>query len=328
MADARWISDPPIPICRLRHPTAFRYQPSIQGDALMTTAEAGLSGTFKIGGDIPVHRLGFGAMRITGAGIWGEPEDRAESIRTLKRLPDLGVNFIDTADSYGPDISEEIIREALHPYGKDLLVATKGGLTRTGPNLWIPLGRADYLRQQVHKSLRHLGLEQIGLWQLHRIDPKTPREEQFEALKAFQDEGLVKHLGLSEVSVAEIEAASKVFKVATVQNRYNLVDRAHEDVLDYCEKHGIGFIPWFPLAAGSLAKPGSILDDIAKKHHASPSQVALAWVLKRSPVMLPIPGTSKVKHLEENVAAVTIKLSDEEFAALDQAGKTESQKAG
>jgi pyridoxine 4-dehydrogenase len=289
----------------------------------MTTANASRSGTFKIGGETPVHRLGFGAMRITGPGIWGEPEDRNESIRTLKRLPDLGVNFIDTANSYGPDVSEILIREVLHPYAKDLLVATKAGLTRTGPNVWVPLGRADYLRQQLHKSLRNLGVERIGLWQLHRIDPKTPREEQFETLKSCVTEGLVQHIGLSEVTVVDIEAASKYVKVATVQNRYNLVDRAHEAVLDYCTAHGIGFIPWFPLAAGNLAKPGSILDGIAKTHHASPSQVALAWVLKRSPVMLPIPGTSKVKHLEENIAGVAIDLTDAEFTALDTEGKAE-----
>lgn len=286
----------------------------------MSSSNAGKSGTFKIGGEIEIKRLGFGAMRITGPGIWGEPANRAEAIRTLKRLPELGVNFIDTADSYGPDISEEIIREALHPYG-DILVATKGGLARTGPDQWIPVGRPEYLIQQAHKSLRRLGVAQIGLWQLHRIDPKTPRDEQFGAIKSLLDDGIIRHAGLSEVSVAEIEAASKVFKVATVQNRYNLVDRTSEDVLDYCTKHGIGFIPWYPLAAGDLAKPNSLLDTIAQRHGAAPSQIALAWVLKRSPVMLPIPGTSQVLHLEENVAAAEIVLSDEEFAALDKEGK-------
>ncbi|RCS25622.1 aldo/keto reductase [Phyllobacterium salinisoli] len=288
----------------------------------MSKPTAAKSGTFEIGGDIQVNRLGFGAMRITGPGIWGEPKDRAEAIRTLKRLPDLDVNFIDTADSYGPDISEELIREALHPYG-DILVATKGGLTRTGPDRWSPVGRPEYLIQQAHKSLRSLGLEQIGLWQLHRIDSKTPRDEQFDAVKSLLDDGIIRHAGLSEVSVADIEAASKVFKVATVQNRYNLVDRTSEDVLDYCEKHNIGFIPWYPLAAGDLAKPNSLLDKIAKKHGVGPSQVALAWVLKRSPVMLPIPGTSKIAHLEENVAAAGITLSDEDFAALDREGKAQ-----
>jgi aryl-alcohol dehydrogenase-like predicted oxidoreductase len=287
----------------------------------MTDYNAAKSGAFKIGGDMEVNRLGFGAMRITGDGIWGDPKDHAESIRTLKRLPELGINFIDTADSYGPDVSEQLIKEALHPYKKGLVVATKGGLTRHGPNIWLPLGRPEYLIQQVHKSLRNLGVEQIDLWQLHRIDPKVPAKEQFDTIKSLLDSGLIRHAGLSEVSVSDIEAASKVFKVATVQNRYNLVDRTSEDVLDYCAKHNIGFIPWYPLAAGDLAKPGSLLDTIAKKHNAAPSQIALDWVLKRSPVMLPIPGTSKVKHLEENVAAVNITLSDEEFKALDAEGK-------
>lgn len=284
----------------------------------MTNASA--SGTFKIGGEIAVHRLGFGAMRITGAGVWGEPADRIEVIRTLKRLPELGVNFIDTADSYGPDVSELLIKEALHPYG-EVLVATKGGLTRPGPNDWRSNGRPDYLLGEVHKSLKQLGVEQIGLWQLHRIDPKVPADEQFGAIKSFIDRALIKHAGLSEVSVAEIEAARKVFPVATVQNQYNLVQRQSEAVLNYCETHGIGFIPWYPLAAGDLARPGSVLDKIALDHDAVPSQIALAWVLKRSPVILPIPGTSKVKHLEENVAAAGIVLSDSEFTALDNAGR-------
>ncbi|MGO8087474.1 aldo/keto reductase [Rhizobium leguminosarum] len=286
----------------------------------MSNYNAAKSGTFKIGGDIEINRLGFGAMRVTGKGIWGEPSDHAESIRTLKRLPELGVNFIDTADSYGPDVSEWLIKEALHPYGGKSVIATKGGLTRHGPDLWLPVGRPEYLIQQAHKSLRNLGVEQIDLWQLHRIDQKVPAKEQFDAIKSLLDTGLIRHAGLSEVSVADIEAASKHFKVATVQNRYNLVDRTSEDVLDYCAKHNIGFIPWYPLAAGDLAKPGSLLDTIAKKHNAAPSQIALAWVLKRSPVMLPIPGTSKVKHLEENVAAVDITLSNEEFSALDAEG--------
>ena len=285
-------------------------------------ADAARSGTFDIGGT-KVHRLGFGTMRLTGEGIWGEPPDRAEALRTLKRLPELGVNFIDTADSYGPDTAEQLLHEALHPF-KGLLVATKAGLARTGPDRWIPLGRPEYLIQQAHKSRRQLGVERIGLWQLHRIDPKVPRDEQFSAVKSLLDERVIQHAGLSEVSVKDIEAASKVFKVATVQNRYNLVDRSNEAVLDYCEKHGIGFIPWFPLAAGDLAKPGSLLNDIAKRHNAVPSQIALAWVLKRSPVMLPIPGTSKVAHVEQNVAAVNVTLSDDEFAALDREGKRAS----
>ena len=288
----------------------------------MLKLDASESGSFRIGGEIEVHRLGFGAMRLTGPGIWGPPVDRAEAIRTLKRVPDLGINFIDTADSYGPHVSEQLIREALYPYD-GILIATKAGLRRPSPGQWEPDGRPEYLREQAIKSRQKLGLEQIGLWQLHTIDPKVPRDEQFAAVKSLRDEGIIRYAGLSNVSVGDIEAASEVFKVATVQNRYNLVDRGSEDVLDHCERQGIGFIPWFPLAAGSLAKPGSILDSIAKAHNAAPSQIALAWVLKRSPIMLPIPGTSKVAHLEENVAAVDIQLSDEEFAALDRAGRKE-----
>jgi pyridoxine 4-dehydrogenase len=287
----------------------------------MTTPDAAPSGTFKIGGVLTVNRLGFGAMRITGKGIWGEPSDRAEALRTLHRLPALGVNFIDTADSYGPDVSEKLIHEALHPYS-GLVIATKGGLLRPGPDSWAPQGRPDYLLDQARKSLDKLGVTHIDLWQLHRIDPKVPQGEQFGAIKSLLDQGIIRHAGLSEVSVAEIEAASKVFKVATVQNRYNLGDRSSEAVLEYCEKHNIGFIPWYPLAAGELARPGTPLDAIAKAHGATPSQIALAWVLKRSPVMLPIPGTSKVAHLEENVAAAGIALTDAEFAELDRFGKS------
>jgi aryl-alcohol dehydrogenase-like predicted oxidoreductase len=286
----------------------------------MAMPNAAKSGTFKIGGDIEVHRLGFGAMRVTGAGIWGPPADRAEAIRTLRRVPELGIDFIDTADSYGPDVSEQLIRESLFPYD-GILIATKAGFTRPGPNAWKMDGRPEYLRQQALKSRRQLGVEQIGLWQLHRIDPKVPAGEQFDAVKSLIDDGVIRHAGLSEVSVADIEAAAKVFPVATVQNRYNLVDRGNEAVLDHCEKHGIGFIPWYPLAAGDLAKPGSLLDSVARRHGATPGQIALAWVLKRSPVMLPIPGTSKVAHLEENVAAADIELSDDEFADLDRAGR-------
>jgi aryl-alcohol dehydrogenase-like predicted oxidoreductase len=283
-------------------------------------ANASKSGTFKIGGEIEVHRLGFGAMRITGRGIWDEPEDREECIRTLKRLPQLGIDFIDTADSYGPAVSEELIREALHPY-KGLVIATKAGIVRGGPDIWTPFGRPDYLIQEAFLSRRRLGVKRIDLWQLHRVDVNTPRNDQFAAIKSLIDDGVIRFAGLSECTIADIDAAAKYFKVATVQNRYNLVDRGSEDVLDYCEKNGIGFIPWFPLAAGDLAKPGSVLDSIAKKHHAAPSQIALAWVLKRSPVMLPIPGTAKVAHLEENVAGVDVTLSDEDFAALDKAGR-------
>jgi pyridoxine 4-dehydrogenase len=283
---------------------------------MTTTPSAAASGTFRIAGDTPVHRLGFGAMRVTGAGIWGEPEDRNEAIRVLKRLPELGVDFIDTADSYGPFVSEDLIAEALAPYD-NMLIATKGGLTRHGPGVWAPVGRPEYLRQCVLMSLRRLKVEQIGLWQLHRIDPKVPRDEQFGVIAAMLKEGLIKHAGLSEVGVEEIEAARKVFPVATVQNRYNLIDRTSEKVVDYCAANDIGFIPWFPLAAGNLAKPGTALDALTHKANATPSQIALAWVLKRSPVMLPIPGTSKVDHLEDNVRAAAIELSDQDFKALD-----------
>jgi pyridoxine 4-dehydrogenase len=293
---------------------------------MSTKLDAGKSGSFKIGGDIEIHRLGFGAMRVTGPRVWGPPLDIAEAIRTLKHLPELRIDFIDTANSYGPEVSEQLIRDALYPYG-GMLIATKAGLRRPGPGEWERDGRPDHLREQAIKSRQRLGLEQIGLWQLHSIDPKVSRDEQFAAVKSLLDDGIIRHAGLSNVSVADIEAALKIFKVATVQNRYNLVDRGSEDVLNYCEEHGIGFIPWFPLAAGRLAESGSILDSIANEHNAAPGQIALAWVLKRSPVMLPIPGTSKVRHLEENVAAVNIQLSDEEFDSLDREGRAEYQQA-
>lgn len=285
----------------------------------MTTVSAGAAGTFRIGGEIEVNRLGFGAMRITGRGVWGEPADRAEALRTLQRLPGLGVNFIDTADSYGPDVSEKLLRESLHPYA-GLLIATKAGLTRGGPDRWTPRGDARYLTEQAHKSCRQLGVERIDLWQLHRIDPKVPREEQFAAVRALLDAGVIRHAGLSEVSVADIKEASQYFKVATVQNRYNLSDRGSEDVLDYCTQNGIGFIPWYPLGAGGLVKGGSVLDRIAAAHQATPGQIALAWLLRRSPVMLPIPGTSKVAHLEQNVAAAAINLTADEYASLSRLG--------
>lgn len=283
-----------------------------------TSAKA--SGQFAIGGDLTVNRLGFGAMRITGPGIWDEPADREGALATLRKARDLGIDFIDTADSYGPFVSEDLIREALHPYDK-LVVATKGALTRHGPNIWKVVGRPEYLRQCVLMSLRRLKVDRIDLWQLHRIDPAVPRDEQFGVMADMQKEGLIRHLGLSEVSVDEIKAAAKVFRVATVQNEYNLATRKSEAVLDYCTEQNIGFIPWYPLAAGNLAKPGSVLSRIADKLGAKPSQVALAWVLKRSPVMLPIPGTSKPDHLAENVAAAALQLSDEDFAALDQQGR-------
>ncbi len=287
----------------------------------MAQLDASLSGRFAIGGDLSVNRLGFGAMRITGKGIWGPPEDRDEALRVLKRLPEIGVDFIDTAESYGPYISEELIGEALAPYGKGTVVATKSGLTRSGPNEWPPLGRPEFLRQGVLMSLRRLKLEVLDLWQLHRIDANTPREDQFGVIADMQKEGLIRHAGLSEVSVADMKEASKYFKVTTVQNLYNFANRKSEDVLDYCEANGIGFIPWFPLAGGELVEGHADAKAIMDKHGVSGSQIALAWLLKRSPAMLPIPGTSKVKHLEDNVAAAAIKLSDEDFATLDKIGR-------
>ena len=286
----------------------------------MTEPTAAAAGRFTVGGDIAVNRLGFGAMRVTGKGVWGAPADRAEALRTLRRLPALGVDFIDTADSYGPGTSEELIREALHPYA-GLLIATKGGLERPGPDRWTPNGRPEFLRKCVQDSLRRLNVERIDLWQLHRVDPKVPRDEQFGAINDMRSAGLIRHVGLSEVSVDDVAAAQRFFPVATVQNRYNLVDRGSEAVLDRCAEKGIGFIPWYPLAAGSLTKSGSVLDDIARARRATTSQLALAWLLKRSPVILPIPGTGKVKHLEENVAAAAIQLSDAEFRALDEQGR-------
>ncbi|MCW2601483.1 MAG: oxidoreductase [Frankiales bacterium] len=276
------------------------------------------SGTFSIGKDLEVHRLGYGAMRITGDGIWGPPKDHDTAIKVLRRAVELGVDFIDTADSYGPFISEDLIREALHPY-TGVVIATKGGLTRSGPEIWEQVGRPEYLRQCVHMSLRRLGVEQIDLWQLHRIDAQVPVEESLGAVKELQDQGKIKHIGLSEVSVAEIEQARQVVDVVSVQNLYNLANRQSEDVLDYCEREGIAFIPWFPVAAGDLAKPGGVLDEIAKNHDATHAQLALAWLLKRSPVMLPIPGTGSVAHVEENCAAATVVLSDAEYDALTAA---------
>jgi len=292
-------------------------------DADMTRINASLSGEFLLGGEISVHRLGFGAMRLTGPGVWGEPEDREEALRVLRRLPEIGVNFIDTADSYGPFVSEDLIAEALAPY-RGLTIATKGGLVRPGrtEGQWPQVGDPNYLGQAVRLSLRRLKVERIDLWQLHRIDPKLPAEGQFETIRSFIDQGFIRYAGLSQVSVAEIEDARKIFPVATVQNRYNLTDRADEDVLEYCEANGIGFMPWFPLAAGELAKPGGIVDSIARTHGATPGQIALAWLLRRSPVMLPIPGTSRVSHLEENVAAAAITLTDEEFGQLDAASRS------
>jgi pyridoxine 4-dehydrogenase len=284
----------------------------------MSSLSAAASGSFKIGGDLEVTRLGYGAMRIVGDGVWGPAPDPAGVQAVLKRLPELEVDFIDTADSYGPHYSEDYIYEALHPY-EGLTVATKAGLTRSGPGDWPPLARPEYLRQCALMSARRLGLEPIPLFQLHRIDAKVDRGEQFAELKALQDDGVVRHLGLSEVSVEEIKAAQEVFEVTTVQNLYNLSNRQSEDVLAYCEAEGIGFIPWFPLAAGELAKPGGAVDEIASAHDATAGQVALAWLLAKSPVMLPIPGTSSVAHLEENVAAAELELSAAELEELDAA---------
>ena len=281
----------------------------------MSQPNAAKSGTFKIGGEIEINRLGFGAMRVTGQGIWGEPTDRAEAIRTLKRVPELGIDFIDTADSYGPDVSEKLLREALHPY-KGLLIATKGGLLRPGPDVWEPNGRPEYLIQQAQKSRKQLGVEQIDLWQLHRIDPKVPRKEQFDVLRDFRKEGLVRHVGLSEVAVADIEEAQNYVQVVSVQNRYSPAARGSDAVLEYCEEHTIGFIPWAPLGSGSLASGAATLEEIARRHKATTGQIALAWLLKRSPVMLPIPGTGRVAHLEENVAAAAIELSDADEDAV------------
>jgi aryl-alcohol dehydrogenase-like predicted oxidoreductase len=281
------------------------------------TPSAQASGQFLLGGKTRVTRLGYGAMRITGDGIWGEPADRDGALRVLRRLPELGVDLIDTADSYGPFDSEDLIREALHPYD-GITVATKAGLTRAGPGDWRMLGRPEYLRQCCEMSMRRLGVERIELWQLHRIDPKVPRDEQFGTLKELQDEGKVHHLGLSEVSVEEIEAACSVFEVVSVQNLFNLTTRKSQDVLDYCEQKGIGFIPWFPLVSGALSDQGGPVAEIAEAHGATPNQVALAWLLQRSPVMLPIPGTTSVEHLEENVAAAALELSAEEMDRLER----------
>jgi len=276
-----------------------------------------MSESFKIAGKITVHRLGFGAMQITGPGVWGPPRDKAEALRVLKRLPELGINFIDTADSYGPDVSEQLIREALHPC-KGLMIATKAGFTRSGPNMWHINCRPEHLIASAKKSREKLGVEKIALWQLHRIDSRVPRAEQFGAVKQLLDEGVIAHAGLSEVSVSDIQQASKVFPVTTVQNSYKLADRDSDDVVDYCEANGIGFIPYYPLGDGDLARPGGALDKLAKAKGATPGQVALAWLLKRSPVMLPIPGTSKVAHLEENARAAELVLTDAEFASLDR----------
>ena len=282
---------------------------------MATSPNARASGTFTLG-DLTIHRLGYGAMRVTGDGIWGPPEDHDGSIRVLKRAYDLSIDFIDTADSYGPFVSEELIAEALAPYPDDLVIATKGGLLRTGPNQWIPLGRPAYLRQCVEMSLRRLKIEAIPLYQLHRIDPDVPAEDQFGVLKEMQDEGKIRHIGLSEVGVDEIKEAQETIDVVSVQNEYNLGNRKHDDVVDFCEANGIGFIPWFPINAGKLAERGGPVDEAAQRLDATPSQVALAWLLRRADVMLPIPGTSSVEHLEENVAAAELELPDDLYEEL------------
>jgi len=278
--------------------------------------------TFKIGNDFEVNRLGFGAMRLTGKGIWGEPHDPEEARRVLKRALELGVNFIDTADSYGPDVSERLIGETLSPFPKGLVVATKGGLTRQGPDRWSPDGRPDYLAKEVEKSLRLLKTEVIDLWQLHRIDPKVPLEQSLEPIVKLKQQGKIRHIGLSEVKPVDIDRARKIVEIVSVQNQYNVSDRQHEDVLEYCERHNIAFIPWFPVAAGKLARPGGKLDEIAKRHGATVAQLSIAWLLHRSPVMLPIPGTSSVAHLEENLKATQLALSKVEMEEIEKAAKS------
>jgi pyridoxine 4-dehydrogenase len=285
----------------------------------VVTAKA--SGTLAIGKDLKVNRLGYGAMRITGKGIWGEPKDPETARKVLRRAIELGVNFIDTADSYGPEVSERLIGEALAPYADGVVIATKAGLTRQGPDKWLPVGRPEYLQQEVEMSLRRLKLERIDLWQLHRIDPKVPVEESLGVIKKMQEQGKIRHVGLSEVKPHEIDQARKVVDIVSVQNLYNIGDRTHEDVVDYCTKHGLAFIPWFPVAAGKLAQPGGKLDAAAKRHGATLSQLSIAWLLHRSPVMLPIPGTSSLEHLEENVAAAGVKLTDAEWKEIESSAK-------
>ena len=277
--------------------------------------------TFKIGGDLEINRLGYGAMRITGEGVWGPPKDHDGAIKVLKRAAEIGVNFIDTADSYGPYVSEELIAEALLPYKPGLVIATKGGLCRVGPNKWLPVGRPEYLEQEALMSMRRLKVDVLDLWQLHRIDPKVPVEDSLKPIVKLQKAGKIKHIGLSEVKPEEIEQARKVADIASVQNEYNIGQRKSEATLEYCDKHGIAFIPWFPVAAGKLANPGGPLDEAAKKHNATVSQLSLAWLLHRSPVILPIPGTTSVEHLEENVKSADLELTDSEWQSLEAAAK-------
>ncbi|MFI8182658.1 aldo/keto reductase [Actinacidiphila glaucinigra] len=287
--------------------------------SMSAEADARDSGTFELGGDLPVRRLGYGTMQLTGEGVWGDPPDPEEAVRVLRRAVTLGVTFIDTADAYGPFTAELLMRKALHPYPQDLVIATKAGFARPGPGEWVAVGRPAYLRQQVELSLRHLGVERIDLLQLHRVDPEVPIADQVGELAAMQQEGKIRHIGLSEVTTAQIEEASRTATIVSVQNRYNLADRASEDVLAHAERNGMAFIPWFPLATGGLAREGGPLDRIAEAHGAQPSQLALAWLLRRSPVMLPIPGTSKVAHLEHNIAAAGIRLTDRQYEELTAA---------
>jgi len=290
---------------------------SILGRMVTTHLNASVSGTFALGGDLHIHRLGYGAMRITGDGIWGEPKDPEKAKQVLRSAVELGVNFIDTADSYGPEVSERLIAEALHPYPGDLVIATKGGFTRSGPNRWTPVGRPEYLRQCVEMSLRRLKIERLDLWQFHRIDPKVPVEESLGAIKELQKQGKIRHVGLSEVVPDDVERARKTVRIVSVQNKYNIGDRNYESTLQYCEKHKLGFIPWFPVAAGALARPGGPLDAAAKRHQVTVAQLSLAWLLHHSPVTLPIPGTTSLEHLEENIGASAVKLSADEWKAIE-----------
>jgi pyridoxine 4-dehydrogenase len=293
----------------------------IENTGEMKSMATQVAKTFKLGGELEIHRLGYGAMRITGKGIWGEPDDRESAKQVLRRAVELGVDFIDTADSYGPAVSERLIGEALAPYDKGTVIATKAGLTRQGPDRWLPVGRPEYLTQQVEMSLRWLKRDTLDLWQLHRIDAKVPVEESLGAIKKLQEAGKIRFVGLSEVTVDQIKQARKMVEIVSVQNEYNLGNRKSEAVLEYCEREGIAFIPWFPVAAGKLAQPGGKLDELAKKHGATVSQLSLAWLLHRSPVILPIPGTSSIAHLEENLKAADLKLSDAEWKDLEAAAK-------
>ena len=308
--------------CTSSPPRRPKLRPAESNQSGMSTTTAETIDTFALGGDLTINRLGFGAMRITGPGVWGEPQDPDQAKRVLRRALELGVNFIDTANSYGPEVSERLIGETLYPYPKGLVIATKGGLTRQGPDKWLPVGRPEYLHECVEMSLRRLRLERIDLYQLHRVDPKVPLEESLGVLTRLQEQGKIRHIGLSEVSVETIERARKNAKIVSVQNKYNLSDRAHEKVLNYCEQNKIAFIPWYPVAAGKLAAPGGVLDRFAKRHSATVAQLSIAWLLHHSPVMIPIPGTSSVEHLEENMAAQHLRLALGEWDEIEAAAKS------